>query len=207
MKKILLSVLILVALPSIVSAVWWNPFTWFTPEPAPITTSLPAPIVATPTPVVKEQAKPVEIVKPVPKPVSPPAPVVAPKQETIDYQALQDEMEQELKEKQEKELDDLREDIERDLRKAEKANERFYELKQVCSSVDDDVRSEISSSGGMANERQVQALVSNRMEELGCFDSVQTYKIPTAICKDGTYSYSESRQGTCSWHNGVWFWY
>ncbi|MCL2282634.1 MAG: DUF3761 domain-containing protein [Fibromonadales bacterium] len=25
----------------------------------------------------------------------------------------------------------------------------------------------------------------------------------TAICKDGTYSYSQSRQGTCSRHGGV----
>jgi hypothetical protein len=29
---------------------------------------------------------------------------------------------------------------------------------------------------------------------------------PTAICADGTYSYSQSRSGTCSWHGGVSTW-
>jgi hypothetical protein len=28
----------------------------------------------------------------------------------------------------------------------------------------------------------------------------------TALCKDGTYSYSQHRQGTCSWHGGVAVW-
>lgn len=30
---------------------------------------------------------------------------------------------------------------------------------------------------------------------------------PSAICHDGTYSYSITRSGTCSWHGGVWKWY
>ena len=29
---------------------------------------------------------------------------------------------------------------------------------------------------------------------------------PTAICRDGTYSYSQTRQGTCSHHGGVAEW-
>ncbi len=29
---------------------------------------------------------------------------------------------------------------------------------------------------------------------------------PTAICKDGTYSYSKNRRGTCSHHGGVEKW-
>ncbi len=29
---------------------------------------------------------------------------------------------------------------------------------------------------------------------------------PTAVCADGTYSYSSTRQGTCSWHGGVATW-
>jgi hypothetical protein len=29
---------------------------------------------------------------------------------------------------------------------------------------------------------------------------------PTAQCGDGTYSYSEHRSGTCSWHGGVYVW-
>lgn len=29
---------------------------------------------------------------------------------------------------------------------------------------------------------------------------------PTAICVDGTYSYSQSDRGTCSWHYGVGTW-
>ena len=31
-------------------------------------------------------------------------------------------------------------------------------------------------------------------------------KNPTAICRDGTYSYSQTRQGTCSHHGGVAVW-
>jgi hypothetical protein len=30
---------------------------------------------------------------------------------------------------------------------------------------------------------------------------------PTALCNDGTYSYSQNRSGTCSWHDGVDEWY
>lgn len=30
---------------------------------------------------------------------------------------------------------------------------------------------------------------------------------PTALCNDGTYSYSQHRSGTCSWHDGVAEWY
>lgn len=30
---------------------------------------------------------------------------------------------------------------------------------------------------------------------------------PTAQCKDGTYSYSQHHQGTCSHHGGVAVWY
>jgi len=30
---------------------------------------------------------------------------------------------------------------------------------------------------------------------------------PSAKCKDGTFSYSRSRSGTCSWHGGVAVWY
>ncbi|MFL6735616.1 MAG: DUF3761 domain-containing protein [Sphingomonas sp.] len=28
----------------------------------------------------------------------------------------------------------------------------------------------------------------------------------TAKCRDGTYSFSQSRRGTCSWHGGVAVW-
>jgi hypothetical protein len=34
----------------------------------------------------------------------------------------------------------------------------------------------------------------------------QTIK-PSALCKDGTYSYSKTRKGTCSHHRGVKTWY
>ncbi len=30
---------------------------------------------------------------------------------------------------------------------------------------------------------------------------------PSALCKDGTYSYSKTRKGTCSYHKGVKVWY
>jgi len=29
----------------------------------------------------------------------------------------------------------------------------------------------------------------------------------SARCRDGTYSFSQSRRGTCSWHGGVATWY
>jgi hypothetical protein len=29
---------------------------------------------------------------------------------------------------------------------------------------------------------------------------------PSAICRDGSFSYSQSRRGTCSWHGGVSTW-
>jgi hypothetical protein len=29
----------------------------------------------------------------------------------------------------------------------------------------------------------------------------------TARCRDGTFSYSQHHQGTCSWHGGVATWY
>lgn len=31
--------------------------------------------------------------------------------------------------------------------------------------------------------------------------------LPSALCKDGTVSYSKHRSGTCSWHDGVLYWY
>jgi len=33
------------------------------------------------------------------------------------------------------------------------------------------------------------------------------YRYPTAICNDGSYSYSLSRSGTCSHHGGVFAWF
>jgi hypothetical protein len=38
---------------------------------------------------------------------------------------------------------------------------------------------------------------------------VQADRVPTgatAKCRDGTYSFSQSRRGTCSWHGGVATW-
>ena len=32
------------------------------------------------------------------------------------------------------------------------------------------------------------------------------YDYPSAVCEDGTYSYSLNRQGTCSHHGGVSIW-
>lgn len=49
------------------------------------------------------------------------------------------------------------------------------------------------------------AILSDRVHE-GMRDVV-TPRQPTAICRDGTYSYSANRQGTCSHHGGVAEWY
>lgn len=37
--------------------------------------------------------------------------------------------------------------------------------------------------------------------------SVKSISSPTALCKDGTYSYSANHKGTCSHHRGVKVWY
>lgn len=37
--------------------------------------------------------------------------------------------------------------------------------------------------------------------------SGSTVDSPTALCRDGTYSYSAHHRGTCSWHGGVAVWY
>lgn len=34
-----------------------------------------------------------------------------------------------------------------------------------------------------------------------------SYYGPTALCRDGTYSYSANHRGTCSHHKGVITWY
>lgn len=74
-----------------------------------------------------------------------------------------------------------------------------------CATVDQDVRNEISAGNGMANEAQVEALVAQRERQLGCNTS-SSNQIPSAVCSDGTTSYSENRSGTCSDHGGVSTW-
>lgn len=34
-----------------------------------------------------------------------------------------------------------------------------------------------------------------------------TASTPSALCRDGSYSYSKTRSGTCSWHGGVLTWF
>jgi hypothetical protein len=80
------------------------------------------------------------------------------------------------------------------------ANSQFQTL---CTNVDSDIRQEIQSGGGTANESQIEALVQQRKQKLGCYNG----SIPTAICNDFTPSYSTDRSGTCSDHGGVYIWY
>ncbi len=40
----------------------------------------------------------------------------------------------------------------------------------------------------------------------GVFHHVFLESPPTALCRDGSYSYSQHHQGTCSWHHGVVTW-
>lgn len=46
----------------------------------------------------------------------------------------------------------------------------------------------------------------NSAGQIVCRPSAQNTGGATAICKDGTYSYSQSRKGTCSHHGGVSRW-
>lgn len=48
--------------------------------------------------------------------------------------------------------------------------------------------------------------VVNNVEAKAKTKTVSSYG-PTALCKDGTYSYSATHRGTCSWHKGVRSWY
>lgn len=52
---------------------------------------------------------------------------------------------------------------------------------------------------------------SNSIKTYSSSSTSQTQQIesikPTAICADGSYSYSNSRRGTCSHHGGVSYWY
>lgn len=82
-------------------------------------------------------------------------------------------------------------------------NSEYASKKQLCMNTDADVRAEVSASGGMSNENQIQGTVINRMNSMGCFSLPYPYQVPTAICNDWTYSYSLNRSGTCSSHGGV----
>lgn len=75
----------------------------------------------------------------------------------------------------------------------------------ACTTVDQDVRNEIGASGGMATETQIDALIAQREQQLGCNTS-SSNQVPSAICSDGTTSYSQNRSGTCSDHGGVSTW-
>lgn len=83
---------------------------------------------------------------------------------------------------------------------APSASSQFYNL---CMGVEDDIRHEIQAGNGFANEAQIQGLVRNRKQKLGCYNGT----IPTAICNDYTPTYSTDRQGSCSYHGGVMFFY
>jgi hypothetical protein len=86
-------------------------------------------------------------------------------------------------------------------------NSEYATKKQTCLNTDGDVRTEISSSGGLATESQVEASVISRMNSMGCFSLPYPYQVPTATCADSTYTYSQDRQGDCSSHGGVANWY
>ena len=86
-------------------------------------------------------------------------------------------------------------------------NQEQLQLNKVCWGVNKDIRDEITKSGGFATESQVEALVIKRMTGLGCFNLPPPYQIPTAMCLDWTYSYSQNRSGTCSDHGGVASWF
>jgi hypothetical protein len=41
---------------------------------------------------------------------------------------------------------------------------------------------------------------------IGCVTTQPTQPPPSAVCRDGSYSYSAHRSGTCSYHGGVSQW-
>jgi hypothetical protein len=45
-----------------------------------------------------------------------------------------------------------------------------------------------------------------RLDRLYAAMAAQSTQTASARCRDGTYSFSFHRRGTCSWHGGVWYW-
>lgn len=204
MKKIVSCVLFLL-FPVMVSAAWWNPFSWFNKpvDPAPIVEVKEEPVKE--SPVVKKET---------PKYSTPQVDLEAKKRKEeaqAFLKALEDteklKQQEEAQEIKEDELARLKEKYMNAIEEIEEHNEEVYEIYKKCNNIEDEVREEISQSGGFANERQVQGLIANRYRELQCGRTYPTYEIPSAVCNDGTYSYSDNRQGTCSSHGGVWFFY
>lgn len=66
------------------------------------------------------------------------------------------------------------------------------------------IKSEVTSAGGTIDASQLQAMAISRSGRAptACYSE----PMPTAICSDGTASYSFDNSGTCSWHGGVDVW-
>ncbi len=70
------------------------------------------------------------------------------------------------------------------------------------------IRDEVAQGGGFITESQLEVMTIQRLKEKGITLPVApvTTSLPTAICNDYTYSYSQNRSGTCSYHGGVAEW-
>ena len=98
------------------------------------------------------------------------------------FQLQMIDMSNELKFKQER-ISDYRERV-------SNQRDRIYKLKSELKIVSSNLESAI----GRCNVSDVP------------YFEVPDLSGPTALCQDGTYSYSQNRQGTCSWHGGVAKW-
>lgn len=78
-------------------------------------------------------------------------------------------------------------------------------LYSALSDTDNNTASDIHTSESTNNESDTSDTDTD--EYFNYFINEYSDTSPTAQCVDGTYSYSQNRQGTCSHHNGVAIWY
>jgi hypothetical protein len=64
---------------------------------------------------------------------------------------------------------------------------------------------EITNDDGLSNDNSYINVDGNEVHSPAYADTIPSGA--SAICKDGTYSFSQHRQGTCSGHGGVASWY
>ena len=110
-----------------------------------------------------------------------------------------DEEQERIDEDHESFLKDLKKDAERSTKER---NDYFKKKDQIK----DAIKAEVEASGGFITNSQLESMALDRLDDLG-IDLPSAIPMPSAVCNDGSYSYSNTRSGTCSWHGGVGLWF